>query len=107
MNTILLEPLLYLAAICSVVSYSFVRYYVITPFNVSLIIYAIVIEMVVVYCYYGLLQKKCSSEIVFSLIKILSVLIGFIYGFCVFGDKITAKTVMGLIFAILAIYLLA
>jgi uncharacterized membrane protein len=107
MNNILLEPLLYLAAICSFSSYTFVRYSLVKTFNILFIIAAVIAEIAVVYCYYGLLKNNDSSIIVFPLIKILSVLIVFFYGFFIFGDKLTVKNIMGIIFSIVAIYLLS
>ena len=63
-------------------------------------------EFGLIYSYIELLEK---GELVtqFSLVKIISILIVLIPGIVIFGTELTMKKIIGLLFGIIAIYLLS
>ena len=64
-------------------------------------------SFLVVYSYFNLLQMHSSTTIIFTLIKIISVIIEFLYGLFVLNYILNTKKVIGIILAILSIYLLS
>ena len=108
MNNILLDPFLYLASIGSFSTFILIRYYVVdNKKNMLFLFISIFTSFLVVYSYFNLIQIHTSSAIIFTLIKIISVIIEFLYALVIFRNKIKVKSAIGIILAILSIYLLS
>ena len=73
--------------------------------NYFYLLVAALSEFGLIYSYIELLEK---GELVtqFSLVKIISILIVLIFGIIFFGSELTTKKIIGLIFGMIAFYLL-
>ena len=108
MNNILLDPFLYLASIGSFSTFILIKYYILNnKKNILFIFFSMFTSFLVVYSYFNLLQMHSSTTIIFTLIKIISVIIEFLYGLFVLNYILNTKKVIGIILAILSIYLLS
>jgi hypothetical protein len=95
---------LFMASFFSALTVVIVKYYV-KYGHKGLLLLAMISEAGLIYGYIWILQNKdILTE--FALVKILSILFVIIPSIMFFGSELTVKTVLGLIAAVVAIYLL-
>jgi multidrug transporter EmrE-like cation transporter len=73
--------------------------------NNWLLLATVLSEMVLIYSYIKLL-KNDNIITLFGLVKFISILLVIAPGIIFFGSKLTIKQIIGIIFAIISIYLL-
>jgi multidrug transporter EmrE-like cation transporter len=96
---------LFLASFFSALTFISVKYHLKYP-NKYILIITFFSEIGLIYSYIKLLQ---SDDFLsgFSLVKIISILIIILPSVIFLNEKLTIKKILGLVFAIIAIYLLA
>ena len=95
-----------LAAILSAASPIFVKMYINSQENkIFLILLAIICSIILIFVYI-VLTKQYGASRMYSIVKILSILMVAFVGFLFLGDKITVKYVIGILLACVALYLL-
>lgn len=70
------------------------------------IVLAIIMNVLLIYIYY-LLFEKYTIGVAYSIIKILSIVLVVLIGIFVYYERINVRIVFGLIFGMVALYLLA
>ena len=73
--------------------------------NNWLLLLTVLSEVALIYSYIKLLKNE-NIITIFSLVKIISILIVIVSSIRFFGSELTIKQIVGIIFAIIAIYLL-
>lgn len=94
-----------LGALLSALPIIFVKRYLTDHENIWIIL-AIVMNALLIYVYFILFQIH-NTAISYSVIKILSVIIIVLIGIFIYCEKINIKITFGLIFGLLALYLLS
>jgi len=106
MNVYILSWLILASLIASSVPI-FVKFYIETH-DFYWIIFSLVFYIFLILAYYKILLNGKSKKIskYYTLIKILSILLIFLMGLFLFKEKITIKTLLAILLAFIAIYLL-
>lgn len=81
-----------------------IKYYVLFTYNYLLLV-TLLSSCCVIYSYIQLLKKE-DIVIVFALVKIISILFVLFSSIVLFGGKLTNRKIVGLMFGLVAIYLL-
>jgi multidrug transporter EmrE-like cation transporter len=97
--------ILILAAILSATSPILAKLYVDSNKNYLYIILAIILSTILLFLYINLL-KKYDTTTMYTIVKILSILMVAIFCFVVIGDKLSIKKIIGILFGIVALILL-
>lgn len=95
---------LLLASFFSALTIITIKYYVIYSYNYWLLV-TLLSSICVIYSYIQLLKKE-DIVIAFALVKIISILFVLASSIVLFGGKLTTRKIVGLIFGLVAIYLL-
>ena len=82
----------------------FIKKYI-NNYNFKWLIFSIIFSLFLICIYVNLFKSKKMS-ITYPLIKIISVLMVFLFGVFYFREKPTYREIIGLIFGIISIYLL-
>ena len=70
------------------------------------IILAILMNSILIYVYYIVFSNNTSGPI-YTIIKILSILMVILFGFFIYNEKLNQYNILGLILSIITIYLLS
>lgn len=74
--------------------------------RIQWLIYALICYMVLIFAYTRLLRRVISLDALYTILKIYSILLLLFIGIVFLGEKLDAKKIIGLVFGMLAIYLL-
>jgi len=92
------------AAACSACPVALVKKYTETKESALLFI-SLLSQCILIYAYFIILQDK-NITVIYPMIKILSILMVALLGFLMFGNTFSAKSILGILFGFLSIYLL-
>lgn len=95
------------AAILSAASPIFVKMYINSQEEKGYYILLAIIAAIFTIFIYISLTKQYGAGRMYTIVKILSILIVAIIGFSFLGEKVTTKYIIGILFACIALYLLA
>lgn len=104
MNTIGYFVLIFIASFLSAFTLPFLKQYLETN-NYFFLTLAIVFHFLLLVLYIKLLQVDSMTQ-TFAIIKVLSIIMIIIIGVLFFNEKVNRKILFGIVFAIVAIYLL-
>ena len=95
-----------LAAVLSAASPIFVKMYINSQENKGYLIMLAIVAAIIVTFIYIALTKQYGASRMYTIVKILSILMVAVIGFFFLGEKLTAKYIIGILLACVSLYLL-
>jgi drug/metabolite transporter (DMT)-like permease len=98
--------LFFVTALVTTIPPSFIKLFIENN-NYYLIFLSIIFYLILIFCYYLIFTSYKNITIIYSLVKITSVLILVTFGVAILHEKLSIKSIIGIILGLISIYLLS